>query len=64
MDAVVATCAGAVSVCTSTSGASTMSVTAGALSFLLVFSLRVAIDGVAFDLQREEEKGQRNSYHR
>ena len=62
--AAVATCTGAVSVYISAGGASTMSVTAGALSFLLVFSLRAMIDGVAVDLQREEEEGQRSSCYR
>ena len=62
--AVVAICAGAVSVCMSAGSSSTMSVTARAAPFLLVFSLRVIIDGVAVDLQREEEEGQLSSFYR
>ena len=58
---VVAACAGAVSVCVSAGGSSTMSATAGSLPFLLVFLTRVMIVVVIVDSQRDEEEGQRSS---
>ena len=61
--AVVAASAGAVSVCASAVAASTLSETAGVLSFSLLF-LRAMIDGVAVDFQRDEEEGQRSSCYR
>ena len=58
----VASSTGADSVCVSTVGVSTVHGTTGALSFSFSF-LRAIIDGIAVDLQKDEEEGKRSSFY-